>query len=269
MSSWGEDFGMVGLGYRREMRAWDMSSIHADFFEVIPENWIHRDRQPLYDLISTSRPIFLHGVSLNIGGHSPIDHVFLGQIRALKEDLQSPFYSDHLAASGDAHQLYDLFPIPMTHAEVGRVSDRIKEIQDVLGFQIAVENATWYTNVGDMPETDFILNVLDKADCKMLLDLNNASVNHKNHGVSTLSDFVAAIDMSKVAYLHVAGHEFDQQLNMYIDTHSQPVERSVRDLAKVLSQTHQLNILLEWDNDVPTAALINQELACLKPFMTS
>lgn len=269
MSACGESFGMVGLGYRREMKAWNMSSIHADFFEVIPENWIHRDRQPLYDLINTSRPIFLHGVSLNIGGHSPINHDFLNQIRGLKEDLQSPFYSDHLAASGDGHQLYDLFPIPMTRLEVNRVSDRIKEIQDVLGFQIAVENATWYTNVGNMPEAEFVWNVLDRADCKMLLDLNNVSVNQKNHGVSTLSDFVSAIDMSKVAYLHVAGHEYDKDLEMYIDTHSRPVELPVKELAKKLSKQYQLNILLEWDNDVPTESVINRELACLKPFMSS
>lgn len=258
---------MLGLGYRREMRSWDMSSVNADFFEVIPENWIHRDRQPLYDLIESSRSIFLHGVSMNIGGYSPIDHAFIHQIRALKEDLQSPFYSDHLAASGDAHQLYDLFPIPMTHSEVLRVSDRIKEIQDVLGFQIAVENATWYTNIGDMSETEFIGMILDKADCKLLLDLNNISVNYKNHGIVDLKQYVAAIDISRVSYLHVAGHEFDQKLNMYLDTHSQPVEEQVKEFAKELSQRHQLNVLLEWDNDVPTADVINKELLCLRPSM--
>lgn len=260
---------MAGLGYRREMADWDLSAVQADFFEVAPENWVHRDREPLHRLIASGRPVHLHGVSLNLGGSSPINAHFLREVRALMDDLGAQHYSDHLAASGDAHQLYDLFPIPFTVAEVRRVSDRIRQAQDVLGCRMAVENTTWYANVGDMPEADFVSAVAERADCAILLDINNIAVNHKNHGGHDLAAYVARIDPARVSYLHVAGHEFDERFGLYIDTHSQRVEPDTVAMARELHRAHSLPILLEWDNDVPTLETINRELACLTPSTTT
>ncbi len=260
---------MTGLGYRREMADWDMSAVLADFFEVAPENWVHRDRDPLHRLIQAGRPIHLHGVSLNLGGSSAFDPSFLRAVRELMDDLGTSFYSDHLAASGDSHQLYDLFPIPFTQAEVLRVSDRIKRAQDVLGRRIAVENTTWYTNVGDLSEADFLARVVALADCSILLDLNNIAVNHKNHGGDDVAEFIQKIDLGRVSYMHVAGHEFDARFGLYMDTHSQPVASTTAEMARQLQQSHGLPILLEWDNDLPAMAVINQELTCLRPSTTT
>lgn len=143
---------MIGLGYRRDMRDWDMSRLAADFFEVAPENWLRRSREPLHRLIAAGRPVHLHGVSLNLGGRSALRPDFVRAVRSLMDELGTPHYSDHLAASGDAHQLHDLFPIPFTEAEARRVAGRIQQVQDVLGTRIAIENSTWYTNVGHLPE---------------------------------------------------------------------------------------------------------------------
>lgn len=260
---------MLGLGYRREMADWDMSAVRADFFEVVPENWVRRDRAPLHQLIRDGRPVHLHGVSLNLGGTSPLDRVFLKEIRELIDDLDARHYSDHLAASGDAHQLHDLFPIPFTVDEVRRVGDRIRATQDVLGRRIAVENSTWYTNIGTMTEADFLAAVAEHADCDILLDLNNITVNRKNHGTDELDAFIARIDLNRVTYMHVAGHEFDERFGLYIDTHSQPVEPPTAAMARRLQAQRQLAILLEWDNDVPNLQTLNQELACLRPRSTS
>lgn len=255
---------MIGLGYRRDMFDWDMSTIDADFFEVVPENWIRRDREPLHALMAAGHPVYLHGVSLNLGGNSPINHQFLHNIRELMEDLKCPYYSDHLAASGDAHQLYDLFPIPFTPKEACRVADRIKQVQDTLGQSMAIENTTWYTNIGTMPEPDFLSEVAQRADCGILLDLNNIHVNNKNHGLFELSHFIERIDLSRVTYMHVAGHEYDERFGLYVDTHSKTVERCTQDMARHLSQTLHLPILLEWDNDIPHPEHINRELQCLR-----
>ena len=255
---------MVGLGYRREMADWVMSAVRADFFEVVPENWVHRDRTPLHALIASGRPVHLHGVSLNLGGEGEIRASFLKELRELIDDLGAMHYSDHLAASGDAHQLYDLFPIPFTQAEVVRVSDRIARVQDALGRRMAIENSTWYTNVGDMNEAEFLMAVVQRADCHILLDLNNIVVNHKNHGGLTLDDYVARVDLDRVTYMHVAGHEFDERFELFIDTHSQGVESPTAAMAQRLQRQWQIPVLLEWDNDVPDMGVINQELACLR-----
>jgi len=260
---------MAGLGYRREMADWDMSAMGADFFEVAPENWIRRDRAPLYRLVESGRPVHLHGVSLSLGGTAPLSASFLREVRALMDDIGATRYSDHLAASGDAHQLYDLFPIPFTRAEARRVADRIAQAQDVLGCRMAVENTTWYTNIGNLPETEFLSLVLDWADCDLLLDLNNIDVNHKNHGTPDVATFVAQLDLQRVSYLHVAGHEFDERFGLYIDTHSQPVPSRTAQAALQLQESHDLPILLEWDNDVPDLATLNRELQCLQAFTTT
>jgi uncharacterized protein (UPF0276 family) len=255
---------MIGLGWRREMRDWDTSCIEADFFEVVSENWMRRDRAPLHALLASGRPVHLHGVTMNLGGPEPIDRAYLLNLRELAEDVQALHVSDHLAASGDAHQLHDLFPIPYTVAEVARVADRIRFVQDVLGRRIAIENSTWYTNRCEMPEADFLSAVAERADCQILLDLNNIVVNHKNHGGMDLSTCVAHVDPHRIAYLHVAGHEWDARFDMHIDTHSQPVEADTIAMAHRLQQAWGLSVLLEWDNDLPTLNAINQELQCLR-----
>lgn len=254
---------MAGLGYRREMSDWDMTKVEADFFEVVPENWIRRDRTPLYELLESGRPVHLHGVSLNLGGSSPFRASFLQPLRELIDDLGVEHYSDHLASSGDAYQLHDLFSVPFTFFEAARIADRIKEVQDFLGRRISIENATWYTNIGDMSEPDFMSEVVSRADCGILLDINNIAVNYKNHGLVSVQEFISRIDLSRVTYLHVAGHEFDERFGLYIDTHSQPVEPETREPARQLAQDRGVPVLLEWDNDVPDIETINRELLCL------
>lgn len=251
---------MAGIGFRRAMADWDMTQLKADFFEVVPENWLRRDPAPLLQL---GRPLHLHGVSLNLGGTSDIKPEFVRAIRTLMDELGTEFYSDHLAASGDAHQLYDLFPVPFVSSEISRIGDRIRRVQDMLGCAMAIENATWYSNHGDIPEADFLMAVADYADCRLLLDLNNIEVNFKNHGLLSVKDFIARIDLTRVNYLHVAGHEYDARFGLYVDTHSRGVNDPVRQLALQLHDQHGLPILLEWDNDLPDMATLNQELQCL------
>ena len=251
------------------MRDWDLQQVHADFFEVAPENWIRRDRSRLYQILADGKKIHLHGVSLNIGGFSEINSPFLQQVKALMQDIQADIYSDHLSSSGDAFQLYDLFPIPFKEQEATRIASRIQQVQDVLGCRIAIENPSYYTNIGEMTECDFINLVLDKADCLFLLDINNIRVNFKNHGLIQPTTFLQQINPNRVVYLHVAGHLYDPNLAMYLDTHSEALEQECIELATDFATRHYKPILLEWDNDIPNMPRVNQELQCLKQCMTT
>jgi len=235
---------MLGVGFRQEMRDWQLDLFPHQFVEVAPENWVRKDLTPLKRL---GKPIAFHGVSLNLGGETPIDIEFLRLVRSAMNDLNITFYSDHLAASGDAHQLYDLFPIPFTKQESGRVANRIKAVQDVLGCQMAIENSVYYTNVGELSEMDFLNEVLERADCLHLLDVNNLVVNDKNHhtGVD-----LTQINWDRVTYVHVAGHEYSSRFDLYWDTHSARAEPAVLELAREAYQRKKA-ILLEWDNAIP------------------
>jgi uncharacterized protein (UPF0276 family) len=248
---------MLGIGFRQEMRDWSFKGFDHDFIEVIPENWLRRNPQPL---IEHGKSICFHGISLNLGGNSPIDQGFLKDVRQYMQSLGISRYSDHLAASGDAHQLYDLFPIPFTPKEASRVADRIKSVQDFLGFQIAVENSVYYTNTGEMKELDFLNLVATQADCLILLDVNNLVVNQKNHHVDIDTDL---INWDRVTYVHIAGHIYQPQFDLYWDTHSQRPEKQVVDLAN-LARKKGKSILLEWDNQIPSEKNYLKELKWLQ-----
>ena len=57
---------MIGVGFRSEMLDWNPADVRADFYEVAPENWVRRDRAPLYRLREAGHALCLHGV------HDPV-----------------------------------------------------------------------------------------------------------------------------------------------------------------------------------------------------
>jgi uncharacterized protein len=265
----------VGLGYRDKMQYfdWTLNSKLCkilNFIEIAPENWIHKDRSILHKLAENfSCPIRLHGLGLNLGGYNTISTVFLQQIKDFIHEFNVEYYSDHLASCGDQYFLYDLFPIPFNRQEAKRVADRICMVQEYLGRQIAIENSSYYTNIEDMNEVDFLNEVVKLAGCKILLDINNIVVNYKNHKLIQPADFISNINFNNVTYMHVAGHVYSKEFNMHIDTHSCKVDHNTMELATSISQTYGKDILLEWDNDIPSQSTITREIVCIKQMMSS
>lgn len=252
---------MLGIGYRSEMKNWLFRDRPA-FIEVTPENWIGRDVSPLLRL---GVPIRLHGVSLNLGGFSEISHDFIKQVKTLMNDTGAICYGDHLCASGDAHQLHDLFPIPFTKDEAKRIAGRINRVQDILGHKITVENVTYYTNIGNMSETDWINEVLHHSNCDLLLDINNLEINYKNHGTEfNINDF----DLKRINYVHIAGHEYNEKFEMYQDTHVGCPSNDTLKWAQYLKVMNK-PILLEWDNELPIEVKFNKEIEACKRFLST
>jgi uncharacterized protein len=221
----------VGLGLRRALlgplRAAPAGTV--DFLEVAPENWIGVGGSlgEAFEELADRQPVACHGLSLSLGGPAPLDETFLLRLRRFLDRHRCPLYSEHLSACSDAQgQLYDLMPLPFTPAAVARVVDRIRHVQDVLGRRIAVENISYYATLGAdlpgaMPEIDFVNAVLDRADCDLLLDVNNIVVNATNHGYDA-QEFLHALPGDRIACVHVAGH-YDEADDLKIDTHGAPV----------------------------------------------
>jgi uncharacterized protein (UPF0276 family) len=252
---------MLGLGYRSEMGNWDLSQLPIQFIEIAPENWMRRDIDKLMKL---NLPIACHGVSLNLGGTAPLDKEFVRDIRHFLEQLDGvPLYSDHLASTGGSGHLYDLFPVAQTSSEIIRISDRIKEVQDILGHSIAIENPTAYVCIGDIPDPVFLQSVAERANCNILLDLNNIVVNFKNHGLINPIDYLQQIDYSRITYCHVAGHYWNEEFQFYIDSHSRHVDEQTMQLLNLVKQPK----LLEWDNHIPDINTIREELCKISSHM--
>lgn len=255
----------AGLGLRRALlgplRAAPDATV--DFVEVAPENWmgIGGTLGDAFDAVAERWPVVAHGLSLSLGGPAPLDETFLVRVRRFLDRYACPLYSEHLAASSDMQgQLYDLMPLPFNRAALAHVVARIRRTQDILGRRIAVENASYYATLdGAMPEIDFVNEVLDRADCDLLLDVNNIVVNAANHGYDAHA-FLHALPGARIAYIHVAGHH-DEAGGLKIDTHGAPVGDPVWALLdEAYARFGPRPTLLERDFDLPPLDALVGEL---------
>jgi len=261
----------VGLGLRfdflEDVAAWvDESGRAKDipFFEIAPENHMRRGGHLVeaVEHIADHVPIITHGLALSLGGLDPYDPVFMGQLETFLNHFEASFHSDHLCFSGaEGRALHDLLPMPFTRAAAQHMATRIVEAQDQLGVAMAVENISYYAELGspEMSEVQFLMEVLERADCKLLLDVNNVYVNGLNFGFDPL-DWLAQVDMSRVIQMHVAGHEFREDDGLTIDTHGAEVIPQVEDLLEwAVARTGPVPVVLERDNKLPPLASLMAE----------
>jgi uncharacterized protein (UPF0276 family) len=255
----------IGLGLRADFLA-EVEDGAADgrvpFWEISPDNYIARGGPRPRRLLRIAErfPILSHGLSLSLGGLDPLDGDFIAGLRGfLDRELPAPWHSDHLCWSGiGGKMLHDLLPVPWTTASARRVAARVREVADRLERPMLVENISYYLPLACTPldEVAFVVEVLERADCGLLLDVNNVFVNAANHGFDPLA-WLAAVPLERVVQLHVAGHEFwdDNARDLIIDTHGAPVRREVDDLlAWVVERTGPIPVLLERDENIPPLA---------------
>lgn len=215
------------MGFRRDFMVALEAHVPAaiDFFEVAPENWIGTDPSSAKRLRAfTERfPFVAHGLSLSLGGLTPLNTELLGRTKQFMREHNIPLYTEHLSWCSDQGQLYDLLPIPFTDDAIKHTVARIRQTQDVLGQQIGIENASFYLQapISEMDEATFINAVLEEADCLLHLDVNNVYVNSINHTYDPYA-FLRKLPKERVVYIHMAGH-YQQAPNLLIDTHGAPV----------------------------------------------
>jgi uncharacterized protein len=258
----------VGIGLRRGslMHEIETEKPPIDFIEVAPENWM-RMGGPIkqrFERLLNHYPLYTHGLSLSIGGLAPLSDGFLADIAAFIQRHRPVLYSEHLSFSDDDAHLYDLMPIPFTAAAVDYVVERIERVQDRLGQRLVLENVSYYTApTADMDELSFINAILERADCDLLLDVNNVYVNSVNHGYDARA-FIDALPHRRVRYLHVAGY-LQLEPDLIIDTHGAPVSDPVWDL---LDHTYRrcgaVPTLLERDFDIPPLADLMAEVGQIR-----
>lgn len=266
--------GFCGLGLRNEFldSLLNFENPPIDFLEIAPENWIGiGGRRAKYFHRYTERyPVIGHGLSLSVGGPLPLDLSFLQKLKTFFNQHNICFYSEHLSyCTDDKGQLYDLMPIPFTEEAVDYVANRVIQIQEILERQIALENISYYATLpGEMTEAEFICAVLEKANCLLLLDVNNVYVNSVNHRYSA-DDFLNQMPKERIAYLHIAGH-WQKNENLIIDTHGDDI---VAPVWQLLEKTYQrfgvLPTLLERDNAIPSLDQLLKEVNHLKMLQNS
>lgn len=234
----------------------------VDFMEAAPENWIGVGGRfgKQFRNLAERYPLVLHGLSLDIGGPDPIDEDLVRAVRGLMDEVEVPIYSEHLTYCAAEGHLYDLLPIPFTEEAVHYVAARVRQVQDIIGRPIALENASYYAQpCADMNEAQFVTAVLQESGCELLLDVNNIYVNSINHSYDAIA-FLDALPLEKATYIHVAGH-FDEAEDLKVDTHGADVIDPVWELlAEAYTRVGPLPTLLERDFNLPPLNTLLEEV---------
>ena len=258
------EFGMVGLGLRREMLDELLEHVpkQIDFLEVAPENWLKLGGRfkKQFKTLTEANNFVCHGLSLSIGSPEPLDIEFIKSLKVFFDQHNIKMFSEHLSyCSGQGH-MYDLMPIPFTEEAIAHVVPRIKQVQDILERPVAMENVSYYGAPGqELSELEFTTEILEQADCKLLLDVNNIYVNSINHGYDA-NTFLAGLPTKRIAYGHVAGH-YNEANDLIVDTHGADVIDPVWELLDKAYKVHGVfPTLLERDFNIPEINVLTKEL---------
>jgi uncharacterized protein (UPF0276 family) len=258
-------FAGFGLGLRKPHYSDFLEHrVAVDFLEVISENFMvdgGRPRRILRD-IRARYPVALHGVSMSIGSSDGLDALYLARLRALVDEIEPVFVSDHLSWSRTGgFNAHDLLPLPYTEEALAIVCSNVAQAQDALGRAMLIENPSSYVafDGADMTEWEFIDAVCARTGCGLLLDVNNVFVSAANHGFDACA-YLDGIPVDRVRQIHLAGHS--QGEAMLIDTHDRPVPPSVWSLyAYILARLGPVATMIERDDAIPPLHELLAELA--------
>lgn len=234
-----------------------------DWFEALSENYMVSGGKPKYYLhrIRENYPIVLHGVSLSIGSSDPLNTDYLESLQDLINEIQPEWVSDHLCWAGHAGvNTHDLMPLPYTEEALAHVANRIVRVQDKLKRRLLIENVSSYVGYKHtiMEEWEFYSEVVQRADCLMLLDINNIYVSARNHSFEA-TDYLNAIDPERVQQIHLAGHT--DNIDHVIDTHDHVVRAEVWELYRIaISRFGDVSTMIERDDNIPPFSELEAEL---------
>jgi uncharacterized protein (UPF0276 family) len=251
----------IGLRPKHFPQLWN-GTARADWFEAISENYMVAGGRPLAALerARSLAPLVLHGVSLSIGSTDPLDEAYLRSLGELITRVEPAWVSDHLCWSGvGGRYVHDLLPLPYTEEALAHVVRRVVAVQERLGRQILIENVSSYLTYthSTLAEWEFLGAVAERADCGLLLDVNNVYVSAINHGFST-NAYLAGLPADRVGQIHLAGHT---DMGTYLfDTHDGPVIEPVWDLYRqALRRFGRVSTLVEWDDHIPELDVVCAE----------
>jgi len=235
----------------------------VDWFEVITENFMVQGGKAIRVLESVRNhyPVALHGVSMNLGGTDSLDQEYLASLKQMVDRFEPMWVSDHLCWTRfEGRYFHDLLPLPYTEEAIQNTANRIREVQDYLQQRILIENVSSYLEFShnSLNEAEFLAAVAERADCLILLDINNVVVNATNHGIDP-SEYLCTMPADRVGQYHMAGH--CKQGKLAVDTHDHEVSSTTLKLFKeAVARLGPAATLLEWDDQIPALQELLQEL---------
>jgi len=224
------------------------------WFEVMADNYLNQGEIPhrALEKVRAKYPVTFHCLGMNLGSTDPLNDSYFKRLSELIQRYEPQWISDHLCWVGaKGLQSHDLLPLPYTAEAVTHAASRIAQAQDKLGRQMLIENLSGYLrfNESQMTEWEFVKAVVEKADCNLLLDINNIYVNSENLRFDPYT-YIDAMPVDRVKEMHLAGHLRTE--GILVDNHGSAVCDEVWDLYKYASARFpQVATLMEWDLNIP------------------
>ncbi len=255
----------AGIGLRSQHYSDILEGAHQiPWFEALAENFFGAGGLPLHLLerVRERHPLTLHGVGMSLGSMDPLNHTYLEKLKALADRIRPAWVSDHLAwISAGGHYVHDLLPVPYTEEALKHIAGRIVQVQDYLGRQLLIENPSTYMSYSssEIGESEFLAELSARADCLLLLDVNNVYVSATNHGFDA-DAYIGALPTDRVKEIHLAGYQ--EERGYLFDTHGQRVHPPVWELyRRALRILGPVPTLIEWDTDIPAFDVLLEEAA--------
>ena len=160
----------------------------VDWFEIISENFMVDGGRPLevLDQILEQYQVVQHGVSMYFGSADRLDREHLQAAEDAGEaDQDAVAFRSSLLGQRRRHATRTTCcRCPTRSRRRRRTAEKIREVRDFLEVPICVENVSSYAefHASEMTEWEFLTEVVERADCGILLDVNNIYVSSQNHG---------------------------------------------------------------------------------------
>lgn len=228
------------------------------WLEVHTENYFAEGGHTISFLeeVSSIYPLSFHGVSLSLGSADGLNKNYLKKLKQIVDQFNPGLVSEHLSwTSYNGIYTHDLLPLPYNKESLDLLHRHIDEVQQFLGRKISIENPSTYLSFhsSTMPEDAFLNELAQKANCGILLDVNNIYVSSKNN---KLDPATHRVEKDFITEIHLAGHteiKLSTGDNMIIDTHSDFVIQEVWDLYEsTIKRVGAKPTLIEWDENIPT-----------------
>jgi len=253
----------VGVGLRSPHVSEILSELpDVPWFELLADNHMAAGGIiPIQlEMICEHYPVTFHSVGLSLGSADPLNLDYLGRLKTLMREHRIAWLSEHICFTAlDGKYSHDLLPIPYSEESLGHIVDRIGRTQDFLGEQILLENVSSYMefNESSIPEAEFVSEVAKRADCHLLIDVNNIYVNACNQGIDA-EDYIDWLPAECIREIHLAG--FEDHGDYILDAHNNPVADDVWMLYdRLIRRVPHVPTLIEWDNDIPDFERLMQE----------
>lgn len=233
------------------------------WLEVHPENYFAAGGLPHYFLqqIAELYPLSLHGIGMSLGSTEPLDMSHLQRLKELIEQYKPVRVSEHMSYSSVAgRHVHDLLPMVYSSESFLRFTDKVKQAQDYLGYQLLIENPSSYLQFqqSSIPEWEFFAALPEACGCALLLDVNNVYVSCQNHGYDP-RDYLNCLQPEWIGEYHLAGHSLKQFADgeVLIDDHGSEVGEAVWQLfQQTLTQLGPKPTLIEWDTQIPELSVL-------------